>query len=297
MIGAGPDDGTSKVPHINLASEASESLATAADPGDCAQDQAAWSPLLSDPPQPLPGWKRSLDVLGALALLVALSPVLGACILFIQLRDPGPILFRQTRIGYRATPFQMLKLRTMRVRADEDHHRSHLRALIASNARLTKLDSVGDRRIVPGATAIRAFGIDEVPQLVNVLRGDMSLVGPRPCMPYELDCFEERHFQRFRVRPGLTGLWQVSGKNRTTFQQMLELDLRYAQRVRLIRDLGILLRTPAAVIESAREARAHQSAAACNTPDTRAETCCESGQPTATEHRFEADASTLARHH
>jgi hypothetical protein len=132
--------------------------------------------------RPLPAWKRFLDIAGASAMLFGLAPLLGATILFLQLRDPGPILFRQRRFGHLGIPFEMLKLRTMRIRSDERCHQAHLRELIKSNARLTKLDSAGDPRIIPGATLLRKLGIDELPQLINVLRGEMSLVGPRPCL-------------------------------------------------------------------------------------------------------------------
>lgn len=203
--------------------------------------------------KPIPAWKRALDLIGASALLLALGPAIIACGLYLQARDPGPIIFRQRRFGYLGKPFSLLKLRTMRTDADPTHHQAHLRQLIENDASLTKLDSSGDQRVIPGAGVMRKLGIDELPQLINVLRGEMSLVGPRPCLGYELEGFRRWHFARFNVLPGLTGLWQVSGKNSTTFSKMLELDVRYAIRTRLRDDLLILLRTPAAVLAHARQ--------------------------------------------
>lgn len=202
--------------------------------------------------QPAPTWKRGLDLMGSSAMLFLLSPVLGLCVLYLQLRDPGPVLFHQIRIGHLGRPFRMYKLRTMRQHADQGIHQRHLQTLIQGDLPMRKLDQTGDQRLIPGSTLLRKLGIDELAQLLNVLRGDMSLVGPRPCLPYEAEGFQQWQRARFDVRPGLTGLWQVNGKNRTTFREMISLDIRYSRALMPWQDLSILLRTIPAVIDYAR---------------------------------------------
>jgi lipopolysaccharide/colanic/teichoic acid biosynthesis glycosyltransferase len=196
----------------------------------------------------VPGWKRALDLALTLALLPLALPLMVGGAWLVQRRDPGPILFRQERIGHRGQPFVLYKLRTMRAQADQGRHREHLRDLMAGDRPLTKLDQAGDDRVVPGTAWMRRTGIDELPQLFDVLQGHMSLVGPRPCLAYEAEALAAWQQGRFKVPPGLTGLWQVSGKNRTTFRRMLELDVRYANGPSLLGDLGILARTPFAVL-------------------------------------------------
>jgi lipopolysaccharide/colanic/teichoic acid biosynthesis glycosyltransferase len=197
-------------------------------------------------------WKRLLDLA---LIIVCLPPVLLLMALIasmIKLVSPGPILFRQERIGYRRRRFMCLKFRTMKPGADIGAHQQHLDHLLKSNAPMTKLDRLGDARLIPGARLLRATGLDELPQIFNVLRGEMSLVGPRPCTPYELANFKPEHLARFDALPGLTGLWQVSGKNRTTFSQMLEWDIQYAGDKSLWLDLRILARTLPAVVAQIR---------------------------------------------
>jgi len=197
--------------------------------------------------------KRAFDWLMAAVLLLAVAPLIACIAIYIQARDTGPVFFIQRRVGYLGRPFYLIKLRTMRTDADESQHSDHVRQLIASNKQLRKLDAENDERLVPGAALIRKLGIDELPQLFNVLRGEMSLVGPRPCMLYEASALAEWQRARFNVRPGITGLWQVSGKNRTSFLQMLELDVRYAAEHNLWLDIYILLRTIPAVISYLRD--------------------------------------------
>jgi len=191
----------------------------------------------------LPVWKRILDV----ALVLALSPGLvllgGAIAALIKLGSPGPVFFRQRRVGYKGTEFVCIKFRTMRVNAEADSHRRHTQELIRSQTPMTKLDARRDPRMIPLGTLLRVSGLDELPQLLNVLRGEMSLVGPRPCIRYECEAYEPWHWQRFDAVPGLTGLWQVSGKNRTTFDQMVRLDIEYSQRLSLWLDVKILFKT------------------------------------------------------
>jgi lipopolysaccharide/colanic/teichoic acid biosynthesis glycosyltransferase len=191
----------------------------------------------------LPFWKRILD----LTLILMISPGLlllgGLVALLIKLGSPGPIFFRQRRIGFRGSELVCCKFRTMRVDADADSHRWHTQELIRSQTPMVKLDAHRDPRMIPFGSLLRVSGLDELPQLINVLRGEMSLVGPRPCIPYECEAYEPWHWQRFDAVPGLTGLWQVSGKNRTTFDQMVRLDIAYSQRLSLWLDLRIILKT------------------------------------------------------
>ena len=192
---------------------------------------------------PLPLWKRTLDV----TLILVLSPgllILGAIVAaFVKLGSAGPVFFRQERVGYKGREFVCYKFRTMRVDAKTDSHRRHTQELIRSQAPMVKLDARRDPRLIPLGSVLRVSGLDELPQLLNVLLGDMSLVGPRPCIPYECEAYEPWHWRRFDAVPGLTGLWQVSGKNRTTFDQMVRLDIEYSQRMNLLLDLSILFRT------------------------------------------------------
>jgi lipopolysaccharide/colanic/teichoic acid biosynthesis glycosyltransferase len=191
----------------------------------------------------MPLWKRVLDV----TLILALSPgllLLGMIVAaLVKLGSAGPVFFRQNRVGYKGREFVCYKFRTMRVDANAESHRRHTQDLIRSQAPMIKLDARRDPRLIPLGSILRVSGLDELPQLFNVLCGDMSLVGPRPCIPYECEAYEPWHWQRFDAVPGLTGLWQVSGKNRTTFDQMVHLDIEYSQRQNLGLDLAILFRT------------------------------------------------------
>ncbi len=191
----------------------------------------------------LPLWKRVLDI----SLIVLFSPgllLLGLTVtLLIKLGSPGPIFFRQRRVGYKGQPFTCYKFRTMHTNAETESHRLHTQNLIKSQDPMTKLDICQDPRLVPLGSLLRSCGLDELPQLLNVLRGEMSLVGPRPCIPYEYELYEPWHRRRFEAVPGLTGLWQVSGKNHTTFEQMVRLDIEYAESCNLWLDLRILLKT------------------------------------------------------
>jgi lipopolysaccharide/colanic/teichoic acid biosynthesis glycosyltransferase len=201
--------------------------------------------LISGPP---PLWKRLIDIVAASLCLVILSPLLlGVCIL-IKATSKGPVLFRQSRLGYMGKPFTMLKFRTMEVDPDESMHRSYLKDLIQGDAPMAKLDSGNDRRIIPMGRFLRAACLDELPQLINVLCGEMSLVGPRPCIPYEASEYLPWQHRRFDSVPGMTGLWQVSGKNRTTFKEMIRLDINYSRKFSPWTDVGILLKTVPAIV-------------------------------------------------
>jgi len=195
-------------------------------------------------------WKRALDALLILLALPLLIPLSLLIALLIRGGSRGPVLFRQERVGYMGRRFRCFKFRTMSVDADTTTHRKHLHQLMNSNTPMTKMDLRGDPRIIPLGSLLRASGLDELPQLINVMRGEMSLVGPRPCLPYEYDRYLPWQKERFSALPGLTGLWQVSGKNKTTFMKMIQLDIQYAKNKTLWQDLRIMLMTvPALAIQ------------------------------------------------
>ena len=214
----------------------------------------------------MPRWKRALDLAVAVLALPALAM---AALLVAGLQawvSPGPLLFHQTRVGLLGRPFTLRKFRTMHPDADETEHRRHLERLTASGEPLRKLDAGRDARVFPGGRVLRASGIDELPQLLNVLRGEMSVVGPRPSLSYELGLHPRAQRARVAVHPGLTGLWQVCGKNRTTFRTMLALDLRYARRRSPALDLAIIALTPLALLREVADARRSRPSAATPSP-------------------------------
>ncbi len=182
--------------------------------------------------------------------------------LLIRIVSTGPILFKQERVGYLGERFLCLKFRTMFVDADTKVHQGHLNQLIHSDAPMLKIDSRGDKRIIPFGRLLRATGLDELPQLINVLNGEMSLVGPRPCVSYEYEQYQEWQHERFNTLPGLTGLWQVSGKNRTTFTEMMHLDIQYVRNRSLWLDLKIIFKTVPALLVQVLETRLKRISAA-----------------------------------
>jgi lipopolysaccharide/colanic/teichoic acid biosynthesis glycosyltransferase len=194
--------------------------------------------------------KRALDLVVAGLLLVATSPLLGVVYLLVRMSSPGPALFRQTRLGRGGKPFDLLKFRTMYVHSDETPHREYVRRLLAGVAEphggLYKL--AADERVTRVGALLRRLSIDELPQLINVLRGEMSLVGPRPALPWEAAMFPAWAAPRSWVPPGLTGLWQVSGRNELTMLEGLRLDVEYVARQSLRVDLAILVRTVPTVL-------------------------------------------------
>ena len=199
--------------------------------------------------------KRLLDLAIATACLALLSPVLLIVAALIWLTTPGPALFRQVRLGKDGSRFVLLKFRTMYTGSRDDVHRDYVRKLLTQDEPpdggrngVYKLDH--DARITPIGRLIRRTSIDELPQLLNVIRGDMSLVGPRPALPWEADLLDAAHLARFSVPPGLTGLWQVSGRNTLTMKQGLELDIEYVRRQGLALDLWILLKTIPVVLST-----------------------------------------------
>ena len=202
----------------------------------------------------LPVWKRAMDIFGALLGLILLSPLMLAAAIVIKIVSPGPAFFRQQRVGYMGKIFYIWKFRTMEVGADTSVHQEYLAELIndaacnngKSSKPMTKLDD--DMQIIPFGRILRRTYFDELPQLLNVLRGEMSLVGPRPPIPYEVDKYLNWHKERIDVVPGMTGLWQVSGKNRLTFNEMVRLDVQYWRTKSVWLDIKILLKTPLAII-------------------------------------------------
>lgn len=195
----------------------------------------------------IPLWKRALD-LGCILLVLPAVLLIGSIVaVIIKLGSPGPVFFRQKRVGFRGSEFTCFKFRTMRVDAETETHRLHTQQLIKSCSPMIKLDAHKDPRLIPFGSSLRATGLDELPQILNVIRGEMSLVGPRPCIPYEYEKYEPWHRRRFDAVPGLTGLWQVSGKNRTTFEQMVHLDIEYSRRMSLWLDLKIMFKTFSAI--------------------------------------------------
>ena len=203
----------------------------------------------------IPRWKRCLDVGCILLSLPLLLPLVALIIAGILLVSPGPVFFSQERVGTRGRRFACLKFRSMRVNAETRSHESYLEELIRNDRPMTKLDASDDPRLIPFGKLFRASGLDELPQLWNVLRGDMSLVGPRPCTVGEFEHYNARQRSRFNAPPGLTGLWQVNGKNKTTFNEMIAMDVYYANNMSLGMDLGILLRTLPVLVSQVLETR------------------------------------------
>lgn len=194
---------------------------------------------------------RLLDVAVAAVALLVLLPLLIAIALAVRLTSHGPAIFRQARVGKDMRSFSLYKFRTMRPDAADAPHRRYIQALMASddeprNGNLYKL--VVDDRITGIGRILRSWSLDEIPQLLNVLRGDMSLVGPRPVLAYEVELYPEAYLRRFSVKPGLTGLWQVSGRSERTYHEMIALDIEYAQRRSLRLDLAILIKTVPTVL-------------------------------------------------
>jgi lipopolysaccharide/colanic/teichoic acid biosynthesis glycosyltransferase len=199
--------------------------------------------------------KQGLDTIGSLTLLIVLSPLLLMIAILVKFGSRGPVVFKQVRIGRMTKPFTMFKFRTMASGADDKVHQDYVSSFIKAEGQLHEAGKKGffkltnDPRVTPIGRLLRKTSLDELPQLWNVLRGDMSLVGPRPPVPYEVEQYEPWHRCRvLEAKPGITGLWQVTGRSRTTFDEMVRLDLRYARKRSLWTDIKILLATPAAAL-------------------------------------------------
>jgi len=201
--------------------------------------------------------KRWIDIVGSIFLLLIHSPLLVAVALAIKLSSKGPVIFKQERVGWYGTKFQCLKFRTMYTNNDPKIHRDYVHRLIVGRAAKENENEAepavykitSDPRVTPIGKFLRKTSLDEFPQFWNVLRGEMSLVGPRPAVPYEFEVYDDWHRRRvFEMKPGVTGLWQVSGRSRMCFDDMVRLDLRYSQCWSLWLDLKILLATPLVVL-------------------------------------------------
>jgi lipopolysaccharide/colanic/teichoic acid biosynthesis glycosyltransferase len=197
--------------------------------------------------------KRLLDLCLALLGLLVLAPMLLVVAMLVRVTSPGPALFRQVRVGKNGRPFTMLKFRSMSSGADDAIHRDYVSRLLTEDiapeggaAGVYKL--VGDPRVTAVGRLLRKTSIDELPQLMNVVRGHMSLVGPRPALGWEVELYEHRHRRRLAVKPGLTGLWQVSGRSTLTMREALDLDVEYVARRGLGLDLMILAGTVPALL-------------------------------------------------
>jgi exopolysaccharide biosynthesis polyprenyl glycosylphosphotransferase len=217
-------------------------------------------PLIGPPGSNIEGLncliKRGFDVVVATLMILLASPIMSLAAIAIWLTDGSPLLFRQTRVGIHGKPFELLKFRTMRTKSSDTVHREYVKEWIQRNAAErsdadgAKIYKIGsDPRVTPVGKWLRRFSLDELPQLFNVLYGNMSLIGPRPAMPYELELYQEWHRHRLDAPPGITGLWQVSGRNRLSFEEMVQLDIEYIEEWSLVGDMGILLRTLPAMLQ------------------------------------------------
>lgn len=201
--------------------------------------------------------KRAFDLVGSALLLLIFSPIVAVLALIIKVTSPGPAFYTQVRVGRFGVPFDFYKFRSMRVGNDSSEHADYVKAFITGDAEAASTDAGGravfkildDPRITPIGRIIRKYSLDEIPQFFNVLKGDMSLVGPRPPLPYEVDAYEDWHMTRLVVPPGVTGMWQVEGRSRVSFDEMILQDLMYAKNMRLLVDVELCLRTvPAAML-------------------------------------------------
>lgn len=232
-----------------------ESLSGGTPPGDAFQ-------MLGPPAEPIDNLgdyrlKRGLDVVSALIALVVFGPLMLVVALLVRLTSPGPIIFKQKRLGKGGVPFTFYKFRSMEVNGDDRIHREYVARLIRSGKHEAPSDEKGDAtykmtadpRVTMVGRIIRMTSIDELPQLLNVLKGDMSMVGPRPPIPYEAAHYEPWHLRRILIaKPGITGLWQVEGRSRVTFSEMVRMDLRYIRYCSLAFDLKIMLKTVGVVL-------------------------------------------------
>ena len=200
--------------------------------------------------------KRCIDIAGSLVALIVLAPLMTAIAIAIKIKSPGPVLFRQIRLGRSGKPFMFLKFRSMHVQSNPAIHEAYVKSFIANKAKdecdaggkaVFKLQ--GDPRVTGIGRFLRRTSLDELPQFFSVLTGDMSLVGPRPPVPYEFAAYKIWHRRRLlAVRPGITGLWQVEGRSRVKFDEMVRMDIAYVRRWTLWKDITILMRTPKAVV-------------------------------------------------
>ena len=203
----------------------------------------------------VPAWKSALDITSILLALPIWLPVMVLLMLVTRLASPGPIFYRQKRVGLGGRHFSIWKFRTMKVSAETGAHEDYFQELMKVDCPMIKLDAYGDPRLAPFGLILRASGLDELPQIFNVLCGEMSLVGPRPCTPNEFAHYESWQRERVNGLPGLTGYWQVNGKNKTTFNEMIVMDLFYLRNISFLLDLKIMLKTCAVIAGQLLESR------------------------------------------
>jgi lipopolysaccharide/colanic/teichoic acid biosynthesis glycosyltransferase len=206
-----------------------------------------------------PRWKRVFDVACILLTMPVWLPLLLLVMGWIKLVSPGPIFYRQERVGHRGRRFMIFKFRTMHANAETRTHEEYFAHLMNADCPMTKLDALDDNRLIQCGRLLRASGLDELPQLFNVLRGDMSLVGPRPCLPNEFERYSPAQQKRADAPPGLTGYWQVNGKNKTTFSEMIAMDIYYSEHMSVWLDLFIIAKTIPALIAQTMESRRARS--------------------------------------
>ena len=237
-------------------------------------------PVAAEPK--VPGWKSPLDLAFILLSLPLWLPLMLLLMLITRISSPGPVFYRQKRVGFGGRHFFIWKFRTMKVNTETQSHERYFEELMRANCAMTKLDTHGDPRLAPFGRILRASGLDELPQIFNVLCGEMSLVGPRPCLPNEFANYEPWQRERVNALPGLTGLWQVSGKNKTTFNEMIAMDLFYLKNMSILLDLKIMLKTFAVIAEQLFKS---QPAGQCNRQER------DPRPPTAFGRQYEGDRS------
>jgi len=200
----------------------------------------------------LPRWKRILDLVFLISTVWIWLPLTTLVICMVKVVSPGPAFYRQQRVGFHGRSFMIFKFRSMHVNADTRSHEEYFEQLMQEDSPMTKLDAF-DARLIPGGRFLRAIGLDELPQIWNIIRGEMSLVGPRPCTLVEFQRYRPEHRERVNAPPGITGYWQVNGKNRTTFNEMIAMDIFYAKNMSLALDLAIIGKTIPAILGQALE--------------------------------------------
>src|SRR5881394_2145047 len=210
------------------------------------------------PVHSVPGWKSALDITCILLALPIWLPLMILLMAVTRLASPGPIFYRQKRVGLGGKHFLIWKFRTMKVSAETQSHEHYFQELMRVDRPMIKLDAYGDPRLAPFGRFLRASGLDELPQIFNVLCGEMSLVGPRPCTPNEFAHYELWQRDRVNGLPGLTGYWQVNGKNKTTFNEMIVMDLFYLKNLSILLDLKIIFKTGTVVARQLVESRRAQ---------------------------------------
>ena len=242
------------LPHIGRATKGG-SMPYNSSNGNGAKAPRVTTEFPGAPMDRVPGWKSALDITCILLALPIWLPLMILLMITTRLASSGPIFYRQKRVGLGGRHFLIWKFRTMKVTAETQSHERHLEELIRVDCPMTKLDSYGDPRLAPFGRILRASGLDELPQIFNVLCGEMSLVGPRPCLPNEFAHYQPWQRERVNALPGLTGYWQVNGKNKTTFNEMIAMDLFYLKNVSFLLDLKIILKTCGVMAGQVFEAR------------------------------------------